>query len=469
MAAVAVAAAAGQTSRRKSRRALAQSFLSRISLDGNIVQERNEPTSGPGTPLMERELPKNVAEQKTLVTAVQSVAKTIPNTKAIPHTKPKYMHSFSENAASFERDKPRITRSKDSESMICNKTLTPETVGFRRSCSATESLMTESSSSFSGSVHFNRGTIRHKITCMSGSSFKLRRKLHDKRIVLCSPRKVPFLTYSVLKYHHENKEVGVEGTGRKRASAPNNQYLGIEGVEVGTGDKTVSYSSLLVPSFTNVKYVVGDAKDGIPLLMPPIDSPIESCFDELEYPGSMVVDRYEPYKLDDPELTSGKHRTVLKLSSYMVSVTAYAKPSELKKDLNERFREKFPYIDITLTKLRSLKKDLLKIALSLDCQLDLTTVAYAYVYFEKLILKGKINKPNRKLIAGSCLLLAAKFNDDKRVRIKDLIDKIEDKLKIQVKELLLLEFQALVGLEFNLHVPTWEVIPHLRRLETEMQ
>ena len=33
-------------------------------------------------------------------------------------------------------------------------------------------------------------------------------------------------------------------------------------------------------------------------------------------------------------------------------MVAYAKPSELKKDLNEQFREKFPNLNITLTKLR---------------------------------------------------------------------------------------------------------------------
>ena len=33
-------------------------------------------------------------------------------------------------------------------------------------------------------------------------------------------------------------------------------------------------------------------------------------------------------------------------------MVAYAKPSELKKDLNEQFREKFPNLSITLTKLR---------------------------------------------------------------------------------------------------------------------
>ncbi|EDO37363.1 predicted protein, partial [Nematostella vectensis] len=176
---------------------------------------------------------------------------------------------------------------------------------------------------------------------------------------------------------------------------------------------------------------------------------------------------YDPYQLDDPELTSGKHRTVLRLNSYMVSMTAYAKPSELKKDLNERFREKFPHIEVTLTKLRSLKRDILKVASSQDCSLDLTSVAYAFVYFEKLILKEKINKPNRKLMAGACLLLAAKFNDDKRVKIKFVIDKIADKMKVQVRELLSFEFQALVGLDFNLHIPAWEVVPHLKRLESD--
>ncbi|KAK3730839.1 hypothetical protein QZH41_009952 [Actinostola sp. cb2023] len=306
---------------------------------------------------------------------------------------------------------------------------------------------------------------------MSGSSFRLRRKLNDKRIVICSSRKVPFLTYSVLKYHKEAREYSSEGSGRKRASTTHPHHVCIEGVEVGTGDKTVSYSSLLVPSYPFTTHAV-DQQDGYPMIhRVSLDSPLDTVYEEssINYCSGASSSGYEPYRLDDPELTSGKHRTVLQLSSYMVSVTAYAKPSELKKDLNERFKEKFPQIDITLTKLRSLKKDLLKITLSLDCQLDLTTVAYAYVYFEKLILKGKINKPNRKLIAGSCLLLAAKFNDDKRAKTKYLIDKIEDKLKLQVKDLLGFEFQALVGLEFNLHVPKNEVIPHLKRLQAEQQ
>ncbi|XP_020609869.1 CDK5 and ABL1 enzyme substrate 2-like [Orbicella faveolata] len=177
---------------------------------------------------------------------------------------------------------------------------------------------------------------------------------------------------------------------------------------------------------------------------------------------------YHPHLLDDPELTSGRHRKVLNLASYLVSMVAYAKPSELKKDLNEQFREKFPNLNITLTKLRSLKKDIVKIAISQECQLDLTTVAYAFVYFEKLILKEKISKANRKLLAGSCLLLAAKFNDDmKRDKIKELIEAIEDRFRISAKELLKFEFQAVIALEFDLHVPQWEVLPHVKRMETE--
>lgn len=58
-----------------------------------------------------------------------------------------------------------------------------------------------------------------------------------------------------------------------------------------------------------------------------------------------------------------------------------------------------------------------------DCGLEEPTVAMAFVYFEKLALKGKLNKHNRKLCAGACVLLAAKIGSDlKKHEVKHLID-----------------------------------------------
>lgn len=50
-------------------------------------------------------------------------------------------------------------------------------------------------------------------------------------------------------------------------------------------------------------------------------------------------------------------------------------------------------------------------------------MAMAFVYFEKLALRGKLNKQNRKLCAGACVLLAAKIGSDlKKHEVKHLID-----------------------------------------------
>lgn len=61
--------------------------------------------------------------------------------------------------------------------------------------------------------------------------------------------------------------------------------------------------------------------------------------------------------------------------------------------------------------------------MSEECGLQPVTIAMAYVYFEKLVLQGRLNKHNRKLVSAACVLLAAKISSDlKKQEVKQLID-----------------------------------------------
>lgn len=63
------------------------------------------------------------------------------------------------------------------------------------------------------------------------------------------------------------------------------------------------------------------------------------------------------------------------------------RPSDMKRELNEQFRLKHPEIspEITLSKIRAIKLHLLEIAKTVD--LEISSVAHAFAYFEKLVMK----------------------------------------------------------------------------------
>ncbi|KAF9094128.1 CDK5 and ABL1 enzyme substrate 1 [Mortierella sp. GBA35] len=192
---------------------------------------------------------------------------------------------------------------------------------------------------------------------------------------------------------------------------------------------------------------------------------------------------YDPYYLDDPELKTGKNRTVISLACYMGSVIQYTRPSDLKRELNEHFRSRHPTIDpsITLSKIRKVKTDLLAISEELD--LEISTAALAYAYFEKLILKGSwkgketnplstesntsiVTKENRKMIACVCLLLAYKVNEPKRSsgEFATLMKYMTKHMDVSAKDIKESEFHVFSLLEFNLYLPRQEFLPHFEQI-----
>ncbi|KAI4789831.1 hypothetical protein KUCAC02_035002, partial [Chaenocephalus aceratus] len=244
----------------------------------------------------------------------------------------------------------------------------------------------------------------------------------------------------------------------------------LEGVELGDLGKTVSYAQLLFPTNALVRLKSGGALDTAQTPQSRFRGNGQRTFTPARLNNSVApepsveeVVEYDPNLLSDPQWPCGRHKRVLIFASYVTTIVEYVKPSDLKRNMNEMFREKFPHIKLTLSKIRSLKREMR--AMSEDCGLQPVTVAMSFVYFEKLVLQGRLNKQNRKLVAATCVLLAAKISSDlRKPEVKQLIEKLEERFRINRRELIPLEFPVLVALEMGLYLPESKVMPHYRRL-----
>ncbi|XP_046543525.1 CDK5 and ABL1 enzyme substrate 1-like isoform X3 [Haliotis rubra] len=327
-----------------------------------------------------------------------------------------------------------------------------------------------------------------EVRFLSGNSTS---SIRGGRVVIVTGMKAPVAMCSVMPYRRSaNRSEGHNEEGRTRhhsghsgsrsvSSQDGLLYVGLQAIVKVEEGQDVSYSEFLVPSRPLVlKRTCSEIPHTESVLLPPAagreylrshshDPSMffqrSGLFSALERVPEENTDFYDPNLLDDPELQSGSYRTLMTFPSYVTSVIEYVKPSSLKKELNEKFKDKFPNIQLSLSKLRSIKREMRNISM-VKCGVDMWTLAQAHVFFEKLILKPVVNKQNRKLCAGACLVLSAKLNDVKGAELTKLFEQIEDDFRLHRKELMAFEFACLVALEFSLHIPDNEVYPHYQRL-----
>ncbi|KAJ8955563.1 hypothetical protein NQ318_001393 [Aromia moschata] len=509
---------------RSRRRIAAVTFLSNISLDGSYRDTRLSllPRNGAITKtpflctdeiLAEEsdglddcfsDTEQNVMKQKSVVQNKNRLKKCRPvnssdvqslssdNESTITPLK----SSAEENSLKNRSSKERVTSSIESERKVGSK--------LRKKLPHQTSVSNETEKCTQGSSSESLGAIISRIKPSSSPAIpekqreiKIFKPTKDhkfgegERIVMVTAKHLPFMVCSIIPYRRSLTQ-NVRLTEKRTTSGtrPLSSIDGLDpfdslGIERGRDGQEDSYGYLLVPSKpmkdVGKRNTIDDPMENTPDGVKRNRHVVARCFSYdqgaqratahvVSAPSppeskeeSLNTFIYHPDLLDDPELIAGKHRTLLTFTSYMTSVIDYVKPSDLKKEINDKFRAKFPHIQLTLSKLRSIKREMKKIATH-ECNIDLVTVAQAYVYFEKLILRGLINKQNRKLCAGASLILSAKLNDVKGEALKTLIEKTETMFRLNRKELMASEFAVLVALEFGLHIPTWEIHPHYQRL-----
>uniref|UniRef100_A0A182KD16 Uncharacterized protein n=1 Tax=Anopheles christyi TaxID=43041 RepID=A0A182KD16_9DIPT len=148
-------------------------------------------------------------------------------------------------------------------------------------------------------------------------------------------------------YHREKKHASAEKSSKSAFEITN--FASLENHAAARYYDTLNRNSAASPS----QVAVGTSAGGVTGTGSGPSSGLLDISKEYEDGFTSISGiQYSANILDDPELIAGKHRTLLTFTSYVTSVIDYVRPSELKKELNDQFRERFPQIQLTLSKLR---------------------------------------------------------------------------------------------------------------------
>lgn len=157
----------------------------------------------------------------------------------------------------------------------------------------------------------------------------------------------------------------------------------------------------------------------------------------------------------------------------------FASVAALERELNDQFAAAHPNLSVSLSEIRWIKSRLISTCIG-AARLELSSLAKAFVYFEKMILAGEVASRNAALIACVCVLIAAKFDGDfgnkdhhpeylSRVVVPALARSFAKTLRKSQKtsfetEIWRCEWAVLVALRFDLHLKQSEFMPHVERI-----
>jgi len=367
--------------------------------------------------------------------------------------------------------------------------------------------------------------------------------LLDGRVFFSSKENYPISVFSVIRYEPKREEAArlrqkleARGGGGTQFVVPERDWRGTSyrallvrhekknkkfnrfiGPETEADESDVSSSSseggdAYVPGFLddpdmvqgrNRNVVIGDRVTGcivsstIQFVKPAdlkadLNKQFRERFDGWEPPKSLlkfiaakVVDGV--YTLADPkDVTDGHDDHEIKMHEPMrrPRLGSIPSPAETKETI------RMPP-SLTLSKIRSIKQQALKAAVK--ARLEVSTVALACVYFERLCLDCRVDKSNRRLCFAACLLLAAKINEANVVGLvtrnqeentkeksgiqslirptqksntifASLLEFMTQDWSLSLKHLFSAEWGVFAALGFELHATPSQVSFHFRRL-----